>query len=145
VIARHAEFPAASYARTVITFVPTSRGTFADHDVVPAATPASSVEVLHLTEVTPTLSLAIPLIAIVEALVEMMVNPGDCICSDGAVVSPPAGVGVGVGAGGGAGGAGVGVGGGAGAGAGGAGVAALLPYNARIPAMSSSVSPVDSL
>ncbi len=143
-IARHAELPAASYARTVITLVPTSRGTLADHDAVPAATPASPVEVVHLTEVTPTLSLAIPLIAITGALVAMMVNPGEWICSEGAVVSRPAGGGAGVGVGAG-GGVGIGVGVGAGVGTGAGVGATLLPYSARIPAMSSSVSPVDSL
>ena len=122
----------------------------ADHDTVPAATPASPVEVVHLTEVTPTLSLAIPLTVIDEALVETIVNPGDRICSEGAVVSPPggggAGVGVGVGAGGGAGvGTGAGGGGVVGVGAGVGVGAELLPYSAWIPAMSSSVSTVDSL
>jgi hypothetical protein len=105
--------------------VPTSRGTLADQDVVPAATPAPPVEVVHFTAVTATLSLAVPLMAMTDALVETMVNPGDLICSAGGVVSPfagGAGAGVGVGAG-----AGVGVGGGVGAGVGagaGAGVGA---------------------
>ena len=72
----------------------------ADQDVVPAATPASPVELVHLTAVTATLSLAVPLMAITDALVEMMVNPGDLICSAGGVVSPFAGgAGAGVGAG----------------------------------------------
>jgi hypothetical protein len=88
----------------------------ADQDVVPAATPASPVELVHLTAVTATLSLAVPLMAMADALVEVMVNPGDVICSVGGVVSPfagGAGVGVGVGVG-----AGVGAGGGAGVGTG---------------------------
>jgi hypothetical protein len=123
----------------------------ADQDAVPAATPEPPVELVHLTAVTATLSPAVPLMAIAGALVEVMVNPGDLICSVGGVVSPFAG-GVGVGVGGGVG-AGVGVGGGVGAGGGvgvGAGIGvgvgvgvAVLPYSARIPAMSSSVSPVD--
>src|ERR1035441_1714736 len=86
---------------------------FADQDVVPAATPASPVEVVHLTAVTATLSLAVPLMAIVDPVVEAMLNPGDPICSDGAVVSPGAGVGFGVGVG-----VGVGVGRGGGVGSG---------------------------
>ena len=90
----------------------------ADHDDVPAATPAPPVELVHLTAVTATLSLAVPLITMADALVEMMVNPGDLICSVGGVMSPFAG-GAGVGVG-------VGVGAGAGAGAGaGVGVAVL--------------------
>ena len=110
----------------VTALVPTSRGMLADQDVVPAATPASPVELVHLTAVTATLSLAVPLMAMAEALVETMVNPGDVICSVGGVVSPFAGgAGVGVGAGAGVG-AGVGVGVGVGVGAGaGVGVAVL--------------------
>ena len=109
----------------------------ADQEAVPAATPALPVELVHLTAVTATLSLAVPLMAMVDALVDTMVNPGDVICSEGGVVSAFAGgAGVGVGAGAGVGvgagvGAGVGVGGGVGAGAGagaGAGVGvAVLP------------------
>src|ERR1039457_7186479 len=108
----------------VTALVPTSRGMLADQDVVPAATPASPVELVHLTAVTATLSLAVPLMVMADALVEMMVNPGDVICSVGGEVSPfggGAGVGVGVGAGVGVGvgaGVGAGVGGGAGVGAG---------------------------
>src|ERR1017187_2910109 len=104
----------------------------ADQDVVPAATPASPVELVHLTAVTATLSLAVPLMAMAGALVEMMVNPGGLICSVGGVVSPFAG-GAGAGVGGGGGGAGVGIGGGVGVGTGvgvgvGAGVGvAVLP------------------
>jgi hypothetical protein len=82
----------------------------ADQDAVPAATPAPPVELVHLTAVTATLSLAVPPIAMAAAVVEVMVNPGDLICSEGGVVSPGVGgAGVGVGAGGGV---GVGVGGG---------------------------------
>jgi hypothetical protein len=88
---------------------------FADQDAVPAATPASPVELVHLTAVTATLSLAAPLTAMAEAVVQMMVNPGARICSHGAVVSREVG--------------GAGVGGGVGVGAGfvgGVGVAATL-------------------
>src|ERR1019366_7330759 len=99
----------------------------ADQDAVPTATPAPPVELVHLTSVTATLSLAVPPIAMVAALVAMMVNPGDLICSEGGVVSPGVGgAGVGGGAGAGAGGgagAGAGIGGGAGGGVG----APLLP------------------
>ena len=128
-IARQAEFPAASHARTVITFVPTNNGMFADQDVVPDAAPESPVELVHLTAATPTLSLATPLTVAVAALVETIVNPGDLICSDGGVVSlePVGGVGpVGVGAGVGAGVGGVGAGVGAGVGVG-VGAGKLLP------------------
>ena len=62
VIDRHPEFPAASYARTVTTVLPTSNGTSAVQDVGPAASPEAPFDVLHLTAVTPTLSLADPVI-----------------------------------------------------------------------------------
>ena len=92
----------------------------ADHDEVPAAIPDPPVELVHLTVATATLSLAVPATAMDEAEVEVMVNPGVLICSDGGVVSPGAGAGDG-------GGAGVGVGRGGGAGVGGAaGVAGTL-------------------
>ena len=93
----------------------------ADQDAVPTATPDPPVELVHFTAATVTLSLAVPLIAIDEADVEVIVNPGTLICSEGGVVSPGAGdgagagVGVGVGAVGGVG-VGVGVGGAAGGG-----------------------------
>ena len=118
------------------TLVPTSRGIFADQETVPAAVPASPVELVHLTAVTATLSLAVPLMAIVDAVVDTMVNPGDWISSAGGVVSPGAGagvgagLGVGVGVGVGVGGAGVGVGGagaGVGVGAGAGTGVTLLP------------------
>ena len=121
----------------MITLVPTNRGIFADQEAVPAAVPASPVELVHLTAVTATLSLAVPLMAIVDAVVDTMVNPGDWISSAGGVVSPGAGagggvgdggVGVGVGVGGrGVGGGGVGVGVGVGVGTGTGTGATLLP------------------
>ena len=57
--------------------------------VVPLAVPDEPVLVDHLTAVTPTLSLAVPLKAIVDADVETDVPPGDPIVNDGAVVSVP--------------------------------------------------------
>src|SRR4051794_15420701 len=93
VTARQAEFPAASYARTVTTFVPTSSGTIADQDVVPIAAPEPPVDVVHLTAVIPTLSLATPLKAMDAAPVEAIEEPGVLICSDGAEVSTGVGLG----------------------------------------------------
>jgi hypothetical protein len=101
---------------------------FADQDAVPAATPASPVEVVHLTAVTATLSLAVPLMAMAGALVETMVKPGDLISSEGAVASPGVvGGGTAGGAGGAVGGAGVGVGVGVGFGVGVGAGGTLLP------------------
>ena len=100
----------------------------ADQDAVPAATPDPPVELIHFTAATATLSLAVPLIAIDEADVEVMLNPGVLICSEGGVVSPGAGEGAGAGVGAGVGGVGVGVGFGLGVGVGGAaGGGTLLP------------------
>ena len=56
---------------------PTSSGTLADQLAVPVAAPVCPVFVDHVTEVTPTLSLAVPLNAIVAAAVETDVAPGD--------------------------------------------------------------------
>jgi hypothetical protein len=94
----------------VITLLPTSSGTLADHFVVPEAVPESPVEVVHVTAATPTLSLAVPLTAMEAADVATIVNPGETMLSDGGVVSPLVGVGVGVGAGVGTAGVGAGVG-----------------------------------
>ena len=96
----------------------------ADQDAVPAATPEPPVELVHFTAATATLSFAVPLIAIDEADVEVMLNPGVLICSEGGVVSPGAGEGGGAGVGAGTGGVGVGLGVGVGGAAGGA---TLLP------------------
>ena len=79
-----------------MVLVPTSRGTLADQAVVPDAMPEDPVELLHLTELTATLSLALPAMASDETVVELMVNPGESIDSVGATVSV-AGVGVGFG------------------------------------------------
>ena len=88
---RQPELPAASKARTVTTLVPVRSGTDALQDRVPVAVPAPPVEVVHFTLVTPTLSAANPLSVIAGDVVDAMLNPGDRICSVGAVVSPPAG------------------------------------------------------
>ncbi len=117
--------------------LPTSSGTSADQDVVPEAFPAAPVDVVNLTAVTPTLSLAVPLMWMVADEVETMVPPGETIRTDGAVVSV-GGLGGGD-AGGGAGGGGEG---GVDGGGEGGGWLSLLPYRAWIPAISSSVSPV---
>ncbi len=68
--------------------VPTRRGTSADQDDVPDATPASPAEVVNLTEAIPTLSLAVPVMRIEEEEVEMIVAAGDVTRREGAVVSP---------------------------------------------------------
>jgi hypothetical protein len=83
--------PAASLARIVTVFDPTSNGTVALHCmvVVPipdAAVPAPPVLVDHVTEVTPTLSLATPLKTIDAADVETDVEEGDVMVSAGGVV-----------------------------------------------------------
>jgi hypothetical protein len=96
---RHPTLPAASLARIVTVFDPTSNGTVALHCVVPAATPTPPVLVDHVTEVTPTLSLAIPLKTIDAAEVETDVDDGVMMVSEGGVVfEADVGV-VGVGAG----------------------------------------------
>ena len=114
----------------VIALLPTSSGTVADHLVVPEAVPEYPVELVHFTAATPTLSLAVPLIAMEAEEVDTIVNPGATILSDGGVVSPLVG-GVaaggctgGVAAGGAAGGSAGVVGGGA------AGDALTAPYSA---------------
>jgi hypothetical protein len=63
VIALQVELPAASYARTVTVFVPTSSGAVADQAVVPEAMPEAPVDTDHFTDATPRLSLAVPLTA----------------------------------------------------------------------------------
>jgi hypothetical protein len=73
----------------VTTFDPTSSGIVADQLVVPLAVPEPPVFVDHVTFVTPTLSLAVPLIAIVAADVDTLVAPGDPMLNDGGVVSDP--------------------------------------------------------
>jgi hypothetical protein len=71
----------------VTTFVPDSNGTFADHAVVPVAVPDAPVDTVHFTLATPVLSVAVPLIAMLAAVVDTIVNPGETICRLGGVVS----------------------------------------------------------
>ena len=68
---------------------PISRGTEADQDVVPVAVPEAPVEVLHWTDMTPTLSLAVPLIEIVAEEADTIEEPGETICRVGGTVSVP--------------------------------------------------------
>jgi hypothetical protein len=61
----------------------------ADQFAVPLAVPDEPVLVNHVTEVTPTLSLAVPLNTIVADDVETVAAPGDAIVNAGGVVSVP--------------------------------------------------------
>ena len=85
----HPEFPAASYARMVTTFEPTRSGIDADQLPVPLAVPACPMFVDHVTDVTPTLSVAVPVNEIVADEVETAVPPGAAIVNVGGVVSVP--------------------------------------------------------
>ena len=67
--------------------LPTYSGTSADQDVEPDAVPPFPLEVVHFTEATPTLSLALPATRMDAAEVETIVTPGDVIDRLGAVVS----------------------------------------------------------
>jgi len=57
---RHAELPAASNALKTMVLVPGISGMLAVHVTVPVAEPADPVEFDQLTNVTPTLSVAMP-------------------------------------------------------------------------------------
>jgi len=92
-------FPAASVARIVIRFAPTSSGTVVVQFVVPVAVPVPPVEFVQVTDLTPTLSDDVPLKTIVDAVVSAFVVAGDRMLRLGGVVSLPGCVGVGVGAG----------------------------------------------
>jgi hypothetical protein len=48
----------------------------ADHDVVPVAVPAAPVDVVHSTDDTATLSLAVPLTVMVAEEEETIEEPG---------------------------------------------------------------------
>jgi hypothetical protein len=72
-----------------MTFEPVNRGMVADQLVVPFAVPDAPVLVDQVTFVTPTLSLAVPLNAMVAADVETVVPPGDPMVNVGGVVSDP--------------------------------------------------------
>ena len=85
-------FPAASLARMVIRFVPTSSGiSGVAHCVVPVAAPDTPVELLHVTLVTATLSDAVPENTMLAAVVDTFVLEGELTLNEGAVVSLPAG------------------------------------------------------
>jgi hypothetical protein len=99
---------------------------------MPEAVPELPVETDHLTLETDTLSAAVPLSVIEDAVVDRMVKAGDTITKLGGVVSVAGGLV--------AGGCTGCVGGVTGVTTG--GVADDDPYSARIPAMSSSLSPV---
>jgi hypothetical protein len=61
----------------------------ADQLIVPLAVPDSPVLVDHVTDVTPTLSLAVPLNSIVDDVVDTEVAPGVPMVNVGGVVSVP--------------------------------------------------------
>src|SRR4051812_2697264 len=92
VSARQPLFPAASYARTVITVFPTYSGIVAAHCSVPAATPESPVDVVHRTCTTPVSSVAIPATATLASVVATTVVAGHMMRTDGAVRSVDGGV-----------------------------------------------------
>jgi hypothetical protein len=75
----------------VTVFEPTSNGMEALHCVVPAAVPAPPVLVDQVTAATPTVSLDVPLKARDGDDVEMLVDEGELIVSEGGVVSVPVG------------------------------------------------------
>jgi hypothetical protein len=70
-----------------MVFVPVSRGIVTDQFVVPAAGPDIPNPLDQLTDCTPTLSEAVPVMAIDVAVVEMVELEGERIVSVGAVVS----------------------------------------------------------
>src|ERR1022692_804590 len=102
---------------------PTSSGAVTLQLVVPDAWPDPPLELLHATDATPTLSLAIPLITMDPEYTDTVLAEGARMLSAGGVRSGVVGVGAGAGAGVGG---GDGAGGGAGAGVG-AGVAGGVP------------------
>lgn len=73
----------------VTVLEPTRRGIDADQLAVPLAVPDCPMFVDHVTEVTPTLSVAVPLNEIAVAVVETVVPPGAEMVSVGGVVSVP--------------------------------------------------------
>jgi len=83
--------PAASRAVTVSTLVPTWRGTaLAVQLVVPAAGPLPPRLFAHVTWLTPTLSEAVPPIVIeVPEAMNVELEVGEVMVTDGAVVSAP--------------------------------------------------------
>ena len=82
--------PAASKALMVTVFIPTSSGIAGTLQlVVPLAIPESPFEVDQVTDVTPTLSDAVPENAIEFPLTETVVMGGSTIVKVGAVVCGP--------------------------------------------------------
>ena len=71
---------------------PTSKGTTADQLAVPAAAPEAPVDVVHCTDATATLSVAVPPIVRDASEVLTRLNAGETIRNEGGVTSP-AGVG----------------------------------------------------
>jgi hypothetical protein len=88
---RQETFPEGSAARTVTVVFPIRTGTVADQLVVPVATPEVPKLVAHVTRLTATLSLAVPLMVTDAAVVDMVAEAeeGDPILSVGGVVSAP--------------------------------------------------------
>ena len=79
-------FPAASRARTITVFVPTSSGTSKDHDVVPCAVPESPPR-CQVTAVTPLSSRAQPEMRSLAAEGDHAGVEGDVIAIAGLVES----------------------------------------------------------
>jgi hypothetical protein len=86
-MALQAELAEASYARTVITVVPTRSGTEAVQFAAPTATPLSPVEVVHRTAATPVSSDADPEIVRTAADVVTLFRDGDAMRRVGALLS----------------------------------------------------------
>jgi hypothetical protein len=82
--------PAASLARIVIVLVPTSsRIAGVLQFSVPLATPDPPFELAHVTATTPVLSRAVPLTTIAGSDRNKVVEAGETMVSEGAVVSGP--------------------------------------------------------
>jgi len=79
-----------------MAFEPVNRGMAALQAVVPVAVPEPPKLLAQVTVVTPTLSLAVPLITIEDSAVETMFEEGEVMVSEGGVVSPVLGGVVGV-------------------------------------------------
>ena len=84
-------FPVASQARIVTVLEPINRGIEAVQCEVPLTAPDLPVLVDQLTAVTPTLSLAVPLMLIDADEVETEDADGEVRVMDGGVVSPEVG------------------------------------------------------
>ena len=85
--------PATLVARSVIVFVPTSKGIPGIlHVLVPVAVPDPPAEFVQVTEAMPPLSRAVPFTDIVLAEVETLVRAGErTVKLGGAVLFPDAG------------------------------------------------------